>query len=99
MHDVYHIIIHIIYIYICIILCVCVCVCVCVCMYIITIIYFVRFRIMLMWEAGNNQTRTAQTPTVFFSGALHGDERVGTTATTGFFFLNLKSQCPGIFIT
>jgi hypothetical protein len=55
-------------------------------MYIITIIYFVRFRIMLMWEAGNNQTRTAQTPTVFFSGALHGDERVGTTATTGFFF-------------
>jgi hypothetical protein len=46
---------------------------------------------MLMCVAGNKQMRNAQTPTVFFSGALHGDERVGTTATTGFSFSPQKS--------
>ncbi len=44
-----------------------------------------------MCVAGNKQMRNAQTPTVFFSGALHGDERVGTTATTGFPFYSQKS--------
>ena len=35
-------------------------------------------------RAGNKAMRTAETPTVFFSGTLHGNERVGPTATTEF---------------
>eukprot|EP00960_Hanusia_phi_P006565 187797-Hanusia_phi.AAC.1 len=31
-------------------------------------------------EVGNVRTRTEETPRLFFSGALHGDERIGPTA-------------------
>ncbi|EKX38094.1 hypothetical protein GUITHDRAFT_165327, partial [Guillardia theta CCMP2712] len=31
-------------------------------------------------EVGNMQARTEETPRLFFSGALHGDERIGPTA-------------------
>lgn len=39
--------------------------------------------VVYVLRIGNKALRSPQTPTVFFSGTLHGNERVGPTATVG----------------